>query len=621
MPEVTASVDDRGRVSWNIPPDSSSRAAAYAEAAHRAEAELGAAESGFVIALRAAGVAGLAAEAVGSMFCETWGKLDARAIGDENKEAHAADRDTIRMIATEIERKHPVQARRAKLFSELSRRGFERVDARALATDALPENSGGPLAGVPWKALDAAGMDEQPKSAPAIGRGLLAFGPAGVTSIVSAGKRGKSTAVWSDLAPVTAHGGTVLAIVGRAEKGAGGNHDYARIVYGAGGDPARVSTVEPAPGLLLQLDRLLPSSGFACVVVDSTASLCAAEGVNENDGQEVRGLIETHVRSWGCPVVLVRHSVNAGINPALRDPSASRGAGSRDWLAAVDGEATLMRELECDTSLLVWAGREGLPAATGFRLDKGVWPWRVEVLDGADLPTNGGGDPGAGVAEEAAERAVLDVLDKTTEKQPYLMKDLRHGLANRTGQKMDSGQAFRPYRDAIDRLFGMGNLGADSDPRERKTGRRLNLWKLGKSEVSEVALRTSDNGDRIPRRGIISLSKGSEPSDFEGKASAMNETNERACQFEGCTSSGLPRHGLMVVGDADDTPPRVCAEHWIAWQAETAEVPSEPAPPSGCTNEAFRGWLDRVEWRPATEAEVAAEHARLMSEHNRGAIH
>ena len=481
MEKITAEVDGNGAVTWSRPVSLSTyRAKDYAAAAHAAEATLPRAATAFVLAVRKAGASDDAAELADSYFHEHWRKLDAAAIGEESREAQAASREGLRALANEVERLHPTEARRARLASELARRGFDRNSARGLAAESIPDIGPAGGGGVPWKALDAAGMDEQPTSAPAIGRGLLAFGPAGVTSIVSAGKRGKSTAVWSDLAPVTAHGGTVLAIVGRAEKGAAGNHDYARIVYGAGGDPARVSTVEPAPGLLLQLDRLLPSSGFACVVVDSTASLCAAEGVNENDGQEVRGLIETHVRSWGCPVVLVRHSVNAGINPALRDPSASRGAGSRDWLAAVDGEATLMRELECDTSLLVWAGREGLPAATGFRLDKGVWPWRVEVLDGADLPTNGGGDPGAGVAEEAAERAVLDVLDKTTEKQPYLMKDVRHGLANRTGQKMDSGQAFRPYRDAIDRLFGMGNIGADSDPRDRKTGRRLNLWKLGK---------------------------------------------------------------------------------------------------------------------------------------------
>ena len=248
MHGVVADVDERGRVSWNIPPDSSSRASKYAAAAHEADANLGHAELAFVLALRSAGVADLAAEAVGSMFSEAWCKLEAVAIGKDAKEVENASREGLRALANEVERLHPTEARRARLTSELSRRGFDRNLARGLAAESIPDIGAAVGDGVPWKALDAEGMDERPKAAPAIGRGLLAFGPAGVTSIVSQGKVGKSTALWCDLAPVTAHGGTVLAIVGRAERGAAGVRDLARLVYGGGGDPARVSVVEPAAG-------------------------------------------------------------------------------------------------------------------------------------------------------------------------------------------------------------------------------------------------------------------------------------------------------------------------------------------------------------------------------------
>ena len=97
----------------------------------------------------------------------------------------------------------------------------------------------------------------------------------------------------------------------------------------------------------------------------------------------------------------------------------------------------------------------------------------------------------------------------------------------------------------------------------------------------------------------------------------MKVTNEQACQFEGCTSYGLPRYGLQSLGEPDERH-RVCDEHWIAYRAETIEVPSEPIPPFGCAPAEYREWQDRVQWRPGNEAEVAAEHARLMDENNRG---
>ena len=328
----------------------------------------------------------------------------------------------------------------------------------------------------PWRWLSLEDAEQEPEPAPAVGRGVLAFGPAAVTAVVSHGKVGKSTATWCDLGPAT-RTGKVLAIVGRAEMGPGGRADYGRMVYAGGGDPNNVALVEPVPGILDKLDDHLAGAGFVAVVVDSAASLCVAEGVNENAGAEVRALVEVRIRAWNLPTIIIRHSVNAAAGSDQRDPTASRGAGSRDWLAAVDGEAVLSRS--GNKSVLTWAGREGLPRRTGFEVNRDTWPWGIDVLGGDDLPAPTGGGGGDDVSDDDAEQAVLAALEGAHDSQGGVtINKLSARLGDKLGYKVGArpGPWWKPYRDAVDLLHAAGRISASRDPSTRTRGVRLTLW-------------------------------------------------------------------------------------------------------------------------------------------------
>jgi hypothetical protein len=190
----------------------------------------------------------------------------------------------------------------------------------------------------PWSMLDVAD-DARVEPWRGVGRGLVAFEGA-VVSITAASKQGKSTASWTDLAPLT-HEHKVLAVVGPSERGPLGWPDYARMIAATGGNPARVAGMLP-PRSLAVIGRHLPDSGIAALVIDSAASLMTALGRNENAVEDVRRTID-EIRAWSLSTVLIRHNVNAGRDPKMRDRDASRGAGSRDWRAAVDAEAELRR--------------------------------------------------------------------------------------------------------------------------------------------------------------------------------------------------------------------------------------------------------------------------------------
>ena len=271
----------------------------------------------------------------------------------------------------------------------------------------------------PWEplALDNGAFAEPPKPLAAVGRGLLLFGRA-VVSIVCHGKVGKSTAAWADAAPVT-HRARVLAIVGARELGPDGRAGYAREIMGLGGDPRNVDILEPVAGTLTRLAGLDLADRFAAVVVDSAASVCEAEGLDENQAGEVDPLL-TKIGAWGLPAIVVRHAVNTANGQSGRDSAASSGAGSRRWLAGVDGEAVLKRD--GNRSVLTWRGRTGLPDVTAFTLDKGSWPWRVSVEDDPVPTPSGPGGGGETVTDEAAEAAVLAVLrDSTRRDMPLPM--------------------------------------------------------------------------------------------------------------------------------------------------------------------------------------------------------
>ena len=188
-------------------------------------------------------------------------------------------------------------------------------------------------------------------------------------------------------------------------------------------------------------------------------------------------------------IVIVRHSVNAGSDPSVRDSTASRGAGSRDWLAAVDGEATLSRN--GDETVLTWVGREGLPERTGFRLDRDAWPWGIEVLDDAALAESTGGGGGEGgpdgpMSDKRADEVVLGALNGATPSQPTLISELRDAIVLELGSGV-SGRGFVPFRASVDRLYQAGSLGASRDPTKRKSGSKLALWVSTKVERVEGA--------------------------------------------------------------------------------------------------------------------------------------
>ena len=307
----------------------------------------------------------------------------------------------------------------------------------------------------PWEFLDVDAAEPEPL--PARGRGLLAFGDA-VVSVVAHGKVGKTTYAWCDLAPLTRER-KVLAIVGKRELGPEGRRSYSRVIYGAGGDPGNVAIMEPAPGIVDVLAGRNIAETFDAVVIDSAATLCEALGLNENLQADVDPLL-TKIGEWGIFTAIIRHSVNSGSDPRQRDATASKGAGSRRWLAGVDAELTLQRD--GNTTVAKWAGRDGLPDVTAMTLDKTCWPWGVEIIENPELaPAGPGGGGGVRVTDESAEQAIRDALVGATPDQPFLMERVRSNVASVTGRRDPAGGWFSPYRRAVDRLYEQGEIGAN----------------------------------------------------------------------------------------------------------------------------------------------------------------
>ena len=483
---LTAVVNDRNGVTWTPAPTKGCTFYDYARTALEAGAILFHARESFALAMLETGSPQAADYDVRTAFDAGWRKVEAKRIGDEARDIIRHQREDARFIADKIAEDDPTAAQRARLVRELQTRGYETADARQRAADAVPDVvDAGAADGEPWEplALDNGAFSEPPEPLPAVGRGILTFGRA-VLSIVTHGKQGKTAACWADLAPVTAKGGRVLAIVGARELGPEGRAGYAREIVGLGGDPRNVDILEPVEGVMDRLARCDLAARFAAVVIDSAASICEAEGLDENSKADIDPLL-TQIGAWGLAVDIVRHAVNTPNGQGGRDSAASSGGGTRRWLAGVDGEAVLKRN--GNRSTLTWRGRSGLPDVTAFELDKSTWPWTVTVLTGDDLPTpGGGGEPRGGVSDDDAEQTVLGVLDSRTKEQPYLMGKVREAVAKAKGTEM-KGQAFTPYRNAIDRLYADGRIGADNDPRERKSGRRLSLWHLVLPKVAKGA--------------------------------------------------------------------------------------------------------------------------------------
>ena len=382
-------------------------------------------------------------------------------------------------------------------------RGASLSELSAIVAGLPDVSAGDPDADVvPWVMLDNA-EEERIEPWRGLGLGLVAFEGA-VVSITASSKMGKSTATWADLAPFT-QTQKVLAIVGASERGPLGWADYGRMIASVGGNPLNVAGMLP-PESLGAIKRHMPDSGIGAVVVDSTASLMAGLGRNENSVDDVRRTID-ELRGLGVAVVLVRHNVNAGTDSKLRDRDASRGAGSRDWRAAVDAEAELRRG-DDGVSRLAWVGRDGCPAFTGFKLDKSTWPYRVEVLDLTDTDPEAGGDVGPS-SDAEVDHMILDTLIGT-EAGPWLMGDLERAIGEKLGvAKAGRGRWWKRFRGGVDRLYAAGKICADRDPSKRTPGRRLSIWKSDLAPLApgadqllaqavEKSRSTTCSGDVVP---------------------------------------------------------------------------------------------------------------------------
>ena len=318
MHGVVADVDERGRVSWNIPPDSSSRSAAYAEAAHDSEAELVRAATAYTLALLSAGVEPLAAEACEGMFFEAWLKLDAKAIGIDDREAHAGDRDVIRMIATEIERNHPVASRRAKLVAELKKRGHMQADAKRLAEAAIPDPDAATPAEPPdWcEAFPTLAESGQAREYTEPIARMLAW-PGHTTAAHGHAGSGKSRVLADAAAAVTRGdrwlqrqtvdgGGVVLWLAFEDMSGARSmlqhhNADLTRTRVGDGS----LLVGDDWPD---RLRKLVEAARPAWIIVDSFASLAAAAGIDSNNADEVTRLLQPlNVAAKGGAAVTITH--------------------------------------------------------------------------------------------------------------------------------------------------------------------------------------------------------------------------------------------------------------------------------------------------------------------------
>ena len=420
----------------------------------------------------------------------------------------------------------------ARLVSEYSgRRRLDKAVGRGASLSelsaivaGLPDvSAGAPDADVvPWVMLDNA-EDERIEPWRGLGLGLVAFEGA-VVSITASSKMGKSTAAWADLAPFT-HTQKVLAIVGASERGPLGWADYGRMIASVGANPLNVAALLP-PESLGAITRHMPDSGIGAVVVDSTASLMAGLGRNENAVDDVRCTID-ELRGLGVAVVLIRHNVNAGTDSKLRDRDASRGAGSRDWRAAVDAEAELRRG-DDGVSRLTWVGRDGCPAFTGFKLDKSAWPYSVEVLDLTETDLDGGSGDGDLASDGEADRIVIDALRDTTAESPWVMGSLEEAVGaklGRTGSK--TGRWWKPFRAAVDRLYARGIIGADRDPSERKSGGRpYKLWKLPPPSATFVRDKAFKASAKASARGRSPL--GRKVADASPEGSEVAEVAEGA---------------------------------------------------------------------------------------------
>ena len=394
MAEVSVVLDPFGNVTWTPPADKNSIAKHYARAAIEAGASLDKSETSYILALRRDGVDPTTAEAAGACFSDAWVAAEAEAIGDEARDAKAADREVIRMVCTGIEGKHPIEARRALVAAELQRRGHKSALAHEWAIEAIPDPDEGTDPADDGVVLGA-DLPDTPV-APLVARALAFAGKVGFIHGQKA--TGKTTVLACAAAAVTrgddfagapTQGGFVLVV----KDDDPGSWNMRMQQFGAdplqwGAVPARVAT---KPG---RLAALIEKYNPAWVIVDNLSKWCRALDADVDSSgpaQMAVDILTAAVRDATCPPAMtVAHNearaTTGGYSGRMRNSTVFEDAA--DWIVACkfDGSRT--------TTI-----RHGEKARVGINTETIA----IEVQDNGD--TFGGPplDPSGG-GEHAAEK-------------------------------------------------------------------------------------------------------------------------------------------------------------------------------------------------------------------------
>ena len=612
MAEVTASVDDHGAVTWSRPPTiQTARAEVYAAAAFEAEATLPRASAAYTLALRAAGAAPEAAELADSYFYDAWIAIDARAIGADAANSKG-DREQVRAIVVEVDKRNPTEALRGRVAAELSRKGYPRQRANALAAEAVPDSTKDRKAteqpiqpAADWiRTRNAPDDAELAGDAP----GLLYSGR---TALLHARRgMGKSTVAAWGAAVASVSGHKVLLLVDDDER------SWAKRLQGFGAvlDNLSVAGMRAmhAPGALESAmrdrDVLFVDSWRRYALASGTATAPGALNDEAVVGPLVDRLVD--VARAGAAVCILANEAK----------SSDTARGSFSLEDAVDVVRSV--KVEAGVSVIETAGkcRHGIPEG----------PFRVRLRhDGSGFDPDDGG--GFGLDTDEGDGFGRDV-ERT---RAYLMKH-----RDSDGKLMTWGKFRKLHARPM-----VGLVGQDT-----KIKRIYDAAKAAKEQpVPHVAPLppeqveqpvpltpvppnrhrggtggTACSGTPVPpcstpivEQGGVEQVKGCSAGSRNGTASTPSTGGPmHVCEFEGCTEKGSPRAVVDLSEPAERQSWNMCDEHWAAWAAETTEVPSEPAPTGSCLRDPseFRAWLARVQWRPPTEAEVAAERARLMGE-------
>ena len=605
MNEVNGTVDDRGNVTWSPEPTKDCAFFDYARAAIEAGATLDSARDSFALALREAGSPKAADYTVRTSFDAAWRKAEAKRIGDEDREARQrqtnADREDLDAIASEIAQRHPIEARRAQLVRALVGKQYDRQLARKLAAEAIPDaapaGEDAPLIQTGAEFFEGAGDPDAECIAPGLAyreRAVLAHSKRG---------EGKSTICAWLVARATCEGRRTLVIVDddpgtwqrRLKDDFGANRDH--LFAGA------AAALSPAGAL----EQAVADARPAWIVVDNWRTWALSSGIQSTGGfsnTEAAGSIIGRLVSVarGGPALTLLHNEGWHDDTRSRDSSAVEDAVDATRKVRVFGDVTEVQP----------GGK------TRIGIDREIRRWRMrDDGSGMDYLGTGPRESAAGDGDEDYERQVAEYLQKhralswTQFRKHHARQVLHMNVGNDRLKAL-----FDRARDHLNR----GGPSGPTLPRDRadrpvlESGPRCGP--IERTAQDRAVLGGGPNGpDTIGGPPAADRSVGGPVADRFTRG-----RDDMICEFEGCTEKGSPRAVVNLSEPANRPAWNVCDSCWASWSAETTEVPSEPAPPGGCDPAEFRAWLARVQWRPPTEAEVAAERARLMGEQS-GTIH